>query len=92
MIRFWEKFSSGCGSYYFFSKDRAEAEVIDFATPYRVRVSAGTQCDKVLGEKMKELKKCRYLATIMWQHDSMKGDITGNESKKTESWNHCGES
>ncbi|KAK3893665.1 hypothetical protein Pcinc_002527 [Petrolisthes cinctipes] len=56
--------------------ERAETEVIDFATPYRVAVPTGTKCEITLrGERMEEVKEFKYLGTVMCKHGSMEGEI-----------------
>ena len=44
------------------SKERREAKVFDFNTPYRVSVSVVGRCEVVLGgEKMEKVKRFKYL-------------------------------
>ena len=41
--------------------------MVDFNTPYRVSVPAAGRCEIVLGEeKMEEVKKFKYLGTVLY--------------------------
>ncbi|MCP5003018.1 MAG: hypothetical protein GY941_03575 [Planctomycetes bacterium] len=55
--------------------ERAEGEVIDFATPYRVGVPNESRCEIMLGrEMMEEVDEFKYLGTVLCKHGSMEGE------------------
>ncbi|KAK3896274.1 hypothetical protein Pcinc_000018 [Petrolisthes cinctipes] len=56
--------------------EKTKTEVIDFATPYRVAVPTGTECEITLGgERMEEVREFKYLGTVLCNHGSMEEKI-----------------
>ena len=56
--------------------ERKEVEVVDFSTPYKVNMPIVGRCEVVLGgEKMEEVKKFKYLSTVLCKHGEMGGEI-----------------
>ena len=56
--------------------ERRKVEVVNFNTSYKVSVPATGRCEVVLGgEKMEEVKECKYLETDVCKHGDMEREI-----------------
>ena len=49
--------------------------MVDFNTHYELSVPAVERCEVVLGEKMEEMKKLKYLGTVLCKYGGMEGEI-----------------
>ena len=54
--------------------EKREVEVVDFNALYRVSVPAVRKCEVILREGMEELKKFKYLGTVLSKPGEMEGE------------------
>ena len=52
---------------------RKEEEVVSFRTASRVSLPTVGRCEVVLGDKMEEMEKFKYLGTLICKHGEMEG-------------------
>ncbi len=56
--------------------ERKEVEVVNFGNPYRVNVPVDDRCEIVMGgDRMKVVKECNYLETVLSEHGEMEGEV-----------------